>query len=170
VTASRWGTDLRRLVLALIAMQALCGAAAGAEWGTIVPASSTMDSVRAQFGGPTRMETQKLDGYDTTSWIYEGVQAPTGMTRMVVDFGLLQAGGYQRALVRSFRLEPHPGVFTRDMILTGWGRPTGFSKEGGTDSFYYDQGLLVVFDKDAWSAVSMLFTPPQPSDRTKPSR
>ena len=153
-----------------MAVLALCDAATGAEWGTIVPASSTMESVRAQFGGPTRTEAEKVEGYDTTSWIYEGAQAPAGMTRMVVDFGLLQAGGFQRNLVRSFRLEPHPGVFTRDTILTGWGRPTGVSKEGGSDSFYYEDGLLIIFDKEAWSAVSMVFTLPQPSDRAKPSR
>jgi len=168
--ASRWDTDVRRIALALLLVVALDGSAAAAEWGTIVPGTSSMDSVRAQYGGPTRTETQKLEGYDTTSWIYEGAQAPAGMSRMVVDFGLLQAGGYQRALVRSFRLEPHPGVFTRDTILTGWGAPTGFRKEGGTDSFYYADGLLVIFDKDAWSAVSMVFTPPQPTDQATPSR
>ena len=160
-----------RLAAAVLTLLALgCGSAAAAEWGTIVPATSTMEGVRAQFGGPTRTETEKVDGYDTTSWIYEGAQAPAGMTRMVVDFGLLQAGGFQRTVVRTFRLEPHPGVFTRDTIVTGWGRPTGFSKEGGSDSFYYDEGLVVVFDKEAWSAVSMVFTLPQPSDRAKPSR
>src|SRR5206468_12776938 len=97
------------------------------------PATSTMEGVRAQYGGPTRTEGQKVEGYDTTSWIYEGAQAPAGMTRMVVDFGLLQAGGFKRDVVRSFRLEPHHGVFTRDTILTGWGRPSGYSKEGGSD-------------------------------------
>jgi hypothetical protein len=161
---------VRRFAVVVLALLALCGTAAGAEWGTIAPATSTMDSVRAQFGGPTRMETQKVEGYDTTSWIYEGAQAPTGMTRMVVDFGLLQAGGFQRNVVRSFRLEPHPGIFTRDTIITGWGRPTGYSKEGGSDSFFYEEGLVVIFDKEAWSAVSMVFTPPQPSDRAKSSR
>ena len=161
---------MRRLVLALLAWLALAGSATAAEWGTIQPGTSTMDSVRAHYGGPTRTETQKVDGYDTTTWIYEGTQAPTGLTRMVVDFGLLRAGGFQRATVRALRLEPHPGVFTRDAVLTGWGRPTGVGKEGGVDSFFYEDGLLVIFDKEAWSAVSMLFTLPQPSDQAKPSR
>ena len=161
---------MRRLALALLAWLALAGAATAAEWGAIQPGSSTMDSVREQYGGPTRTETQKVDGYDTTTWIYEGAQAPTGLTRMAVDFGLLQAGGFQRATVRALRLEPHPGVFTRETVLTGWGRPTGVGKEGGADSFFYDDGLLVIFDKEAWSAVSMLFTLPQPSEPAKPSR
>jgi hypothetical protein len=161
---------VRRLVLALLAWLALVGSATAAEWGAIQPGASTMDSVRAQYGGPTRTETQKVDGYDTTTWIYEGTQAPSGLTRLVVDFGLLQAGGFQRALVRALRLEPHPGVFTRDIVLRGWGRPTGVGKEGGADSFFYDDGLLVIFDKESWSAVSMLFTLPQPSEQAKPSR
>ena len=162
---------MRRLAAAVVALHVLvAGSAAGSEWGTIAPAASTMESVRAQYGGPTRTENQKIESYDTTSWIYEGAEAPTGMTRMVVDFGLLQAGGFRRDSVRSFRLEPHPGVFTRDTIVTGWGRPTGVSKEGGSDSFFYEEGLLVIFDKEAWSAVSMVFTPPQPADRAKPSR
>ncbi len=170
VTAPRWGSDVR-LVLAAALLAALAAVpAAAADWGAISPATSTMEGVRAQYGGPTRTEGQKVEGYDTTSWIYEGAQAPAGMTRMVVDFGLLQAGGFKRDVVRSFRLEPHHGVFTRDTILTGWGRPSGYSKEGGSDSFYYEEGLVVIFDKEAWSAVSMVFTPPQPSGRATPSR
>ncbi|HEY3099296.1 MAG TPA: hypothetical protein VGL14_10335 [Methylomirabilota bacterium] len=161
---------MRRLALALLAWLALVGSATAAEWGAIQPGTSTMDSVRAQYGGPTRTETEKVEGYDTTTWIYEGTRAPTGLTRMVVDFGLLQAGGFQRAVVRALRLEPHRGVFTRDAVLAGWGRPTGVSKEGGSDSFFYEDGLLVIFDKDAWYAVSMLFTLPQPSGQAKPSR
>src|SRR5207244_405007 len=130
VTAPRWGSDVR-LVLAAALLAALAAVpAAAADWGAISPATSTMESVRAQYGGPTRTEGQKVEGYDTTSWIYEGAQAPAGMTRMVVDFGLLQAGGFKRDVVRSFRLEPHHGVFTRDTILTGWGRPSGYRKEG----------------------------------------
>ena len=161
---------MRRVALVLIALVALCGPAVGAEWGTLLPGTSTMDAVRAQFGPPTRMETQKVEGYDTTTWTYDGAQAPTGMTRLVVDFGLLQASGFKPGVVRSFRLEPHPGVFTRDTVLAGWGRPTGVSEQGGNDSFFYEDGLVVVFDNEAWSAVSMVFTLPRPSDPAKPSR
>jgi hypothetical protein len=160
---------MRGAAVVVLTLLALSGPAMAAEWGAIVPGISTMDTVRAQYGGPTRTQTQKVDGYDTTTWIYEDAQAPTGMTRMTVDFGLLQARGFERSVVRSFRLEPHPGVFTRDTVLTGWGRPTGVRKEGGTDSFYYEEGLVVIFDKEAWSAATMVFTPPQPSDRSKSS-
>ncbi len=161
---------MRALAVVVLAWLVLCGSAAAAEWGTIAPGTSTMDTVRAQYGGPTRAETQKVEGYATTSWVYEGTQAPTGMIRMVVDFGLLEADGFHGSVVRSFRLEPKPGVFTRDTILTGWGRPTGFSKEGGSDSFFYQDGLVVIFDKEAWSAVTMVFTPPQPTDPARPPR
>jgi hypothetical protein len=160
-----------RLAAALaVLLAALAGPAVAAEWGTIVPGVSAMDAVRGHFGGPTRAETHKVEGYDTARWVYEGAQAPTGMHRMVVDFGLLQAGGFRRELVRTFRLEPHAGVFTRDTIFRGWGRPDGHSKEGGADLFYYDEGLVVVFDKEAWSAVSMTFTPPQPAAPGRSSR
>ena len=169
-TALRSGSEMRALVTAALMVLGACAPVAAAEWGTITPGASTMDTVRAQYGGPTRTETQKVEGYDTTSWVYEGAQAPTGMTRMVVDFGLLQAGGFQRSLVRAFRLEPHRGVFTRDTVLAGWGRPTGFGKEGDNNSFFYADGLLVIFDKDAWSAITMVFTPPQPTDAARSSR
>lgn len=161
---------MRRVAVVVIMLLALDGPAAAAEWGGLVPAASTMDSVRGQFGAPTRTESQKVDGYDTTTWIYEGTVAPTGMSRMVVEFGLLQAGGFQRNVLRSFRLEPHPGVFTRETVLSGWGRPTGISEQASGDSFYYEDGLVVVFDKEAWSAVNMVFTQPRPSDRARPSR
>ena len=148
----------------------LAAPASASEWGTIIPATSTMESVRGQFGGPTRSETQKVESYDTTRWIYEGAQAPMGMNRMTVDFGLLQAGGFTRDVVRSFRLEPYPGVFTRATLLAGWGRPDGVGKDSGVDSFLYDEGLIVVFDTDGWSAISMLFTPPQPAAPAPPAR
>lgn len=160
---------IRRVATILAVVLAFVGPAAGADWGAIVPGASTMESVRARYGPPTRTQTQKVEGYDTTTWIYEDAQAPTGMTRMTVDFGLLQARGFAHNVVRSFRLEPHRGVFTRDIVLTGWGRPTGVKTEGGNESFYYEDGLIVIFDKEAWSAETMVFTPPQPSGRAKSS-
>jgi hypothetical protein len=159
----------RLLVVVLLAVLVVAPARA-AEWGTVIPAVSTMETVRAQYGGPTRTETPKVETYDTTNWIYEGAQAPVGMNRMVVEFGLLQAGGFRRDLVRTFRLEPRPGIFRRDTILKGWGPPDGISQTGGADSFFYHEGLIVVFDKEAWSAVNMVFTPPQPGERGKPAR
>jgi hypothetical protein len=161
---------VRRVAAVLLALFALAGPAVAAEWGGITPGTSTTETVRARYGAPSKTQTQKVEGYDTTTWIYENAQAPTGMTRMTVDFGLLQARGFAPNVVRSFRLDPHRGVFTRKAVLDGWGRPSGVSNEGGADSFFYEEGLLVIFDKEAeWSAESMVFTLPQPAGRVKPS-
>lgn len=140
------------------------------EWGTIVTGSSTMESVRAQYGGPTKTEAQKVDNYDTATWVYEGAQAPGGLVRLVVDFGILQAGGYRRDLVRSFKLEPKPGVFDRTTVLAGWGPPDRVGNQGDAEVFFYALGLVVIFDKEGWLAQTLVFTPPQPLEPAKPSR
>jgi hypothetical protein len=144
--------------------------AAASEWATIVPGTTTMDAVRAQHGGPTRAETQKTDNYDTTTWLYEGAQAPVGMRRMVVDFGILHAGGYRREIVRSIRIEPKPGVFHRRIVLSGWGAPDRVGKQGDAEVFYYADGLVVIFDKEGLQAQLLVFTPPQPIEPGTPSR
>ena len=109
-----------------------------------------------------RTTTQKTDSYDTTQWVYEGARAPAGMIRMTVDFGLLTGNTYRADVVRSFRLDPKPGVFTLPMITDGWGEPSYVSPRGQMPpSFFYESGLLVIFDKDARIAESMVFTPPQ---------
>ena len=144
--------------------------ARASEWGTIVPATSTMETVRSQYGGPTKTETQKTDNYDTATWIYEGAQAPPGLIRMVVEFGILQAGGYRRDVVRSLKLEPKHGVFHRRIVLLGWGHPERVGKQGEAEVFYYADGLIVIFDKEGFDAQLLVFTPPQPSEPGKPSR
>lgn len=156
--------------VAVAAVALAVAPAAASEWGTIVPGTTTMEAVRAQHGGPTRAETQKTDNYDTTTWLYEGAQAPVGLIRMVVDFGLLHAGGYRRDIVRSFRIEPKPGVFHRRIVLAGWGAPDRVGKQGGVEVFYYSAGLVVMFDKEGFQAKTLLFTPPQPVEPARPSR
>ena len=151
------------LGLALLAW-VLVSPAAAAEWGGIVPGATTMDAVSAQHGGPTRTETQKTDGYDTASWVYEGPQAPKGMKRMVIDFGLVSAGQFRRDLVRAFRLEPNIGAFDRRTILAGWGAPTRAGREADGEVFIYAEGLIVYFEKDDFRPRLMIFTPPQPID------
>lgn len=143
-----------------------------AEWGGIVPGTTTMEQVRKRHGGPTQTVMKKAEGYDTAQWVYDGAQAPAGMTRMTVDFGLLSGQTYRPDVVRSFKLEPRRGVFTRRMITMGWGEPNRVSRRGQTPpSFFYDGGLLVTFDKDGRIAETMLFTPPQiPSPAATPPR
>jgi len=147
------------LALGLLALGA--SGARAADWGGVIPGESTMESVRARYGPPTRTATQKIDRYDTAQWVYEGAKAPTGMFRMTVDYGLLLSPGFRADVVRSFKLEPHPGIFNRPAIIDGWGRPSGAAPAGETPAFFYNSGLLVYFDKEGWMVQSMVFTPPQ---------
>src|SRR5262245_35501002 len=82
-------------LVVLLALAPLAAPASAADWGTISPGTTTMEQVRAQYGGPTRATTQKADNYDTAQWVYEEAQAPVGMIRMTVDFGLLTEGTYR---------------------------------------------------------------------------
>ena len=159
-----------RPALALVAVALAASPASAAEWGNITPGTTRMDAVRAQYGPPTRSQTQKVDNYDTTSWVYEGAQAPAGLTRLVVDFGILQAEGFQRDVVRSFRLEPKPGVFTRGTVILGWGPPDRVGVQGEDEVYFYADGLVVMFGKEGRPAHTMLFTPPQPLEPATPSR
>jgi hypothetical protein len=148
----------------LAGLLALADPAPAAEWGGIVPGQSTMDAVQARFGAPTRTTAEKVEGYDTTQWIYEGAGAPAGLKRMVVDFGLLTPAGYRSGVVRVLRLEPKPGIFTRALVLDGWGRPSRFTPDGHVPaSFFYENGLLVSFDEAGEDAEWLVFTPPQPT-------
>lgn len=140
-----------------------CGAAAAADWGTITPGESTTAGVRAEYGEPSRADKKKVDGYDTTEWTYEGDRAPLGMKRMVVDFGILKPSGYQPAVVRTFHLEPKPGVFRRTDIILGWGKPDQAGTRDGVPVVIYESGLVVYFDKGIVNAVSMWFTVPRPA-------
>ncbi|HXG17009.1 MAG TPA: hypothetical protein VNK50_12235 [Calidithermus sp.] len=156
---ARWRRRALTAALALLT----AGPVAAADWGGIVPGTSTMQTVQARYGTPTRQSAQTVEGYETVRWIYEGAQAPAGFTRLTVDFGLLGPAGYRRDLVRTFTLEPKPNIFTRAAVLDGWGRPSGAKREGETVSFFYDEGLIVYFDKDGWAVRSMVFTLPQPT-------
>ena len=143
------------------------GAAAAAEWATVVPGESTTESVKAEFGEPSRAAKTKIDTYDSIDWTYEGSRAPAGMIRMVVQFGILKKGGYRPNVVRTFRLEPKPGVFTRRQIVLGWGKPDRGGTQDGVPVMIYESGLIVYFDKDIVNAISMWFTVPRPEPPPK---
>jgi hypothetical protein len=152
---------VRAALVALLALFALGAAAAG--WGTITPGESTTAGVKAEHGEPSKVAKLKAGGYDTTEWTYEGDRAPVGMTRMVVEFGLLTRQGYQPDVVRAFRIEPKPGVFSRDQVIVGWGKPEKGGIQDGVPFMMYNSGLVVYFDKDILNAVSMWFTRPFPA-------
>jgi hypothetical protein len=144
--------------------------ARAAEWGLISPGVSTTQTVRARYGAPTRVDHQKVDNYDTESWIYEAAKAPVGIERLTVEFGLLQSEKYRADVVRAFRLEPKPGTFNRGVITNGWGFPDRMGREKDNDIFLYKDGLLVYFEPSGWNAQLMIFTVPQPRDPTEEPR
>ncbi len=147
------------VVLPLVVL--LAAPAPASDWGQIKPGVTKQAEVRSRYGAPTRETPQKVEGYDTLHWLYEGPQAPTGMTRMTVDFGLLTPAGYRKDVVRTFRLEPKYDVFNRKLIVDGWGPPARVGKEGELEFFLYAEGLLVYFGKDENEVLAMIFTPPQ---------
>jgi len=151
---------MRAVVVALLlSLTALIAHAA--EWDTIRPGESTQEAVRSQFGQPTRVSSQKIEGYVSAQWLYEGAQTPRGVKRLLVDFGLLTPQGYRANLVRQMLVEPRPGIFTRPMVLAGWGEPDATAVEGEARVMQYRSGLFVYFDRNGWNAERMYFTPPQ---------
>jgi hypothetical protein len=151
-----------RLFAAVALVLLLAAPALAAEWGQIKPAVTTQRDVRARYGAPTREIVEKLEGYDSIQWLYEGPQAPTGIVKLIIDFGLLTPAGFRKEVVRTFRLEPKPEIFNRKLVMDGWGTPSRVGTEGDSEFFLYAEGLLVYFGKDKREVTVMIFTPPQP--------
>jgi hypothetical protein len=147
---------------ALILLLVLAGPAAAADWGQIIPGETTEEGVRSRYGAPVKQSVQKVEGYDSAQWVYEGAKAPAGIMRMTVDFGLLLPTGFKKDVVRTFRLEPKPDIFNRRLVLDGWGLPGRLGKDGNLEFFLYKEGLLVYFDAGGERVIAMIFTPPQP--------
>jgi hypothetical protein len=150
------------LALALLLTGGLAPAAAS-EWGGMLPGVTTIAEVRARYGAPTKETPRKVEGYDTVQWLYDGPQAPTGLYRMTVEFGLLTPEGYKATVVRVFQIEPKPLIFERGIVLDGWGIPDLSGRQGEREVFIYEAGLVVTFDRDGVSATSMIFTIPKPA-------
>jgi hypothetical protein len=146
----------------LILLLLLASPAAAADWGQIIPGETTEDGVRARYGAPVKQVVQKIEGYESDQWVYEGARAPAGIARMIIDFGLLLPTGFKKDVVRTFRLEPKPDIFNRRLVLDGWGLPGRLGKDGNLEFFLYKEGLLVYFDAGGEHAIAMIFTPPQP--------
>jgi hypothetical protein len=160
----------RRLLLAILLLGTATVPGWAAEWGLIRPGVSSMSTLRAQYGQPTRVDRVKVEQYDTENWIYEGNRAPRGVERLTLEFGLLQQEKYRPEMLRAFRLEPKPGTFNRGVITNGWGYPDRMGRENNSDIFLYRDGLLVYFDEAGWNAKLMVFTLPQPRDPTEEPR
>ena len=151
-----------RLLVALMLLLPFPTTVPAAEWGQIYPGETTQAAVRARYGEPAKQSTQKVEGYDSDQWVYEGARAPAGIAKMIIDFGILKPSGYQKDIVRTFRLEPKPDIFSRKLVLDGWGLPGRIGKEGPLEFFLYREGLLVYFDANGERVIAMIFTPPQP--------
>ena len=143
-------------------------AALAADWGGIVPAVTSADTVRQRYGAPTKEVKRKVDGYDTFEWEYEGPQAPPGFHRMMVEFGILLPNGYSATTVRVLRLDPRPRLFTKDTVVTGWGEPDRATIQNDRDVFFYRSGLVVTFDQEGVEATSLFFTVMQPNITPSP--
>jgi len=168
-TARLWDIESMRAIRLIAAVLgfalALPAAACAAGWGGIEPGDTTIEQVRERYGAPSKETTQKTENYDTTTWIYEGPKAPGGMNRMVVDFGILKPDGYKPTLVRVFVIEPKPTIFAVQTVIDGWGLPSAAGDQDGYPTMLYEEGLVVVFDKQTLWAASMTFTVPQPLPR-----
>ncbi len=154
----------RRVAAVTTALVLLLGAglARAADWGGITPAETTLEAVRARYGEPSKAEKKKAESRDVTVWTYDGSRAPRGLVRMMVEFGVRQSGRYQPDVVRTFRIEPRPGVFERRHVVLAWGKPDRGGTQDGVPVLIYKAGLTVYFDKDLINAVSMWFTVPEP--------
>ena len=157
---------MRAGLAAIVAVVLLAGAlpATGAEWGNIRPGISTNANVRELYGEPTKTSKEKVDNFDTETWIYDEPKAPAGLKRLTVEYGLMISEKYQPNVVRAFRVEPQPGGFTRRIVILGWGPPDRAGRDGDTDVFVYFEGLIVYFDDTGQDAKLILFTVPQPRD------
>jgi hypothetical protein len=151
-------------VLGLVLALAVVGPATAlaSSWGGIEPGETTLEQVRERYGAPSKETKQKTEGYDTTTWVYEGAKAPVGMTRMIVDMGMLKPDGFKPEIVRVFVIEPKPTIFPTQAIIDGWGLPNAAGDQGGFPTMLYESGLIVVFEKEGQFASSMTFTVPQP--------
>ena len=153
---------MARALLLLTLLLGFAWPARAAEWGKIEPGVTSTEQVRERYGEPSRETRAKVEGYDTVQWIYEGAKAPAGSFRMTVDFGLLTPSGYKPSLVRLLKLEPKQAIFGRSTVIQGWGVPDGVGTREGLVTFFYREGLFVVFDKEGENAVNMIFSLPQP--------
>jgi hypothetical protein len=160
-----------RAILALVLFLALSLAssapAPAEEWGGIEPGVSTAETVRARYGAPTRETQAKVEGYDTSQWVYEGAQAPGGIHRMTIEYGLLTPQGYKPTLVRVIRLEPKSMVFGKTTVVQGFGIPDNVVRQNDQETYFYKSGLIVTFNKEDTEAIILNFMPPQPDQPPK---
>jgi len=165
-TARLWDIErMRTITLTMLAGLMGVGLAATAQatdWGGIMPGVTTVEQVRERYGTPSKETKAKVENYDTATLTYEGAKAPTGMNRLTVEVGLLAKDGFKPNVVRVFRLEPRPLIFPIQAVMDGWGIPSAAGESGGRPTFFYEEGLVVIFDPQGLNAENMSFSMPQP--------
>jgi len=159
-------------LLALGVGGAPAGPTAAEEWNGIDPGVTKMGAVRERLGAPSKETKQKVNNYDTVEWTYEGDRAMAGFHRVVVEFGIVLPSGYSADTVRVVRLDPKRFIYTKDMVVAGWGEPDRAGTQNDRDVFFYRSGLLVTFDEQGVMATSLFFTvkQPDPDERSAPAR
>lgn len=157
-----------RLAGAVAAVVLLAGAARAATWGGITPGTTTLAEVRALHGTPSRERTVSEGGRSAPEWTYAGEQAPLGLERMVVSFGLIRDERFLPEVVRAVALYPRPRIFTVAHVTQGWGKPDALGTEEQTrrPAMRYERlGLLVVLDPQGEWAEMLLLAPEKPGSR-----
>ncbi len=158
---------MARALLLMTLFLVVAWPASAAEFGNIEPGVTTIEQVRDLYGKPSKETRATVEGYDTLQWVYERSQAPEGLVRMRVDFGLLAPDGYKPSLVRLLTLEPKPLIFSRKTVLDGWGLPDREGTMEGLPTFVYKEGLFVMFEKGGENALRLIFSIPQPAPAQK---
>jgi hypothetical protein len=147
----------------LLALLLVAWPAAASEWGGVEPGVTTLEDVRTRYGQPSKETRAKVEGYDTIQWLYEAERAPAGMLKMTVDIGLLVQSTYKPNVVRLLTLQPKPGIFGKETVVSGWGIPDGLGDNpDGTISMFWKDGLIVTLDKQNENSILMIFSLPQP--------
>jgi hypothetical protein len=156
----------RILGVAVLLLIGLAPHARGESWGGITPGETTRQALRASYGPPTRERVLVEEGRTVAEWTYAGQQAPRGIERVVVSFGLVRPGGFDPEVVRAVTLYPKPRIFSTQAITNGWGKPDGVATEEATGRpalQWASRGLLIVLDKGGNWAEMMLFAPKPPA-------
>ena len=150
--------------LVLVALLVLAGVAGAAGWGGITPGESTRRDVEARYGRPTQERAVTEGGLTGSEWTYGGAQAPAGLDRLVVGFGLLRRGTFVPELVRVVMLYPKPRVFTVPELIAGWGKPDGIGtdQQSGRSILRWEaRGILAALDQKEEFAEVLVFAPEQ---------
>ena len=165
--APGWSRAHWMLGLALAAVLLAGTRDLGAEsWGGLTPGETVRAGVEALYGRPSRERSLIEEGRTVAEWTFTGAQAPRGLERMVISFGLMAGGGFVPDVVRAVTLYPKPHVFALRVILGGWGSPDAIGTEeaSGRPTFHYrSRGLLIILDKTGSWAELLLFGPRLPA-------